>query len=445
MRAKSARELAFLTLRSIWQETSHPNVILSRILEESTLSALDRALCTELVYGVLRWRLALDWTIQKFSNRQISSLPPGLLDILRLAAYQLIYLDRIPATAAINEAVNMAKNEFHLGIGGYTNGVLRSLERGLKEISLPERSRDPIEFLSVKYSQPPWLVSMWIEEIGETAAEEILEASNVRPKVKIRTNLLKITRLGLVKRLKERGIESDQSDLTKQGIVVHSGNVASLPEFKAGLFTIQDEGSMLVSSVVDPDEGSRVLDFCAGQGGKTTHLAELMGGRGEITAIDTSEERLKNLSLAIRRLSLKNICPIKLDGTKASSVLKNDYDRVLVDAPCSGLGVLARRPDIRWKRSIADIQNLASLQYDLLSSASNFLKPKGRLVYSVCTISKRETTEVVEKFLHSHDGFKLEDLSKRNDLRRFGKDKTIQLLPGGQLTDGMFIASFIKK
>ncbi|MDI6799218.1 MAG: 16S rRNA (cytosine(967)-C(5))-methyltransferase RsmB [Actinomycetota bacterium] len=441
----TARKLALFTLRRIEEEGLFANIYLGRILDESGLNDVDRSLVTELVYGVLRRRTSLDWAIQSFSNREIDSLPKGFLDILRLGAYQLLYLDKIPPSAAVDESVKLTKEEFHQGVASYANAVLRSLARGKENIKLPDRANDVVKYLSVKHSHPRWLVEMWMAELGVSETEALLEANNQRPKVKVRVNLLKTTRSSLIQRLAKAGVSSQESRLVKEGLIILSGpNVAALDDFKEGLFTIQDESSMIVTSILAPKAGDEVLDLCAGQGGKTTHLAEMMGDNGHILALDLNEKRLENLKGVLLRLSLKSVETRVMDATKAASLLKAKFDRVLLDAPCSGLGVLARRPDARWQREPQDIKRLAKLQFDLLVQASKLAKRGSRIVYSVCTISKAETGDLISKFLQRNPDFYLEDLSKRPDTKIFAGDKTVQFLPHKHDLDGMFIASLIK-
>ncbi|MDO8885382.1 16S rRNA (cytosine(967)-C(5))-methyltransferase RsmB [Candidatus Oleimmundimicrobium sp.] len=441
----SARELALNVIYKVHTDKGFVNPLLSKAFTKSKLSRLDKALTTELVYGTLRMEGSIDWIISQFSSRKINEISPKALDILRLGVYQIFYLDKIPARAAIDESVKLAKKNFHQGIANFTNGILREIERNKDKIIYPKKEDDLVTYISIKYSHPKWLVQKWIREMGPEETEDLCKENNVRPKLKLRTNLLKNTAKKLANLLKKKGITTFPSDLLPEGLVIADGlNLDELEEFKKGLFFVQDESSMVVSHVLSPQEGETVLDICAAPGGKTTHLAEIMKNKGLIIAIDINSARLCLLEQSCKRMGCEIASIVELDALKLDKLLRKPVDKILLDAPCSGLGVLARRPDARWRKNSQQIRELAILQQKLLESAARFLKCGGRLVYSVCTISNEETLDIITNFLDTHSEFELEDINDRLPKQLKTGDKWIQFLPHKHKTDGMFIASLIR-
>ncbi len=443
--ATSARELALNVIHDIHNGKDFVNVLLPKALKKSGLSRLDRALATELVYGVLRMEGTIDWVLSQFSSRKIDKISPKALDILRLGVYQLLYLDKIPPRAAVDESVQLAKENFHQGIANFVNGILREIDRSRDKIVYPKKEEDLIAYISLKHSHPEWLVKKWIDEIGAKETEKLCAANNVRPQLKLRANLLKITPEELAGTLRRRGVITTPSKLLPEGLVVTEGaGLAELKEFKEGFFFIQDESSMLVSHILNPQEGETVLDVCAAPGGKTTHMAEIMKNKGSIIAADINPLRLNLLKQSCERMGNKIISIIQVDALKPNKVLRKPVDKVLIDAPCSGLGVLARRPDARRKKTLRQIEELANLQGELIESVSYLVKPGGSLVYSVCTISKKETLGVIDAFLNKHPEFKLDDINGYLPLELRTNNKWIQLWPHKHRTDGMFIARLIR-
>ncbi len=441
----TARELTLNIIMEVHQNKSYVNFLLPEKLEKSQLSKLDRALTTELVCGVLRMEGTIDWILSQFSSRKIDKILPEVLDILRIGIYQLIYLNKIPPHAVIDESVKLAKKNFHQGVANFVNGILRTINREKNKIVYPRKEDNLIDYISVKYSHPKWLVQKWISELGPEETEDLCKANNVRPKLKLRTNLIKITPDKLANLLKKRGIITTSGSFLDECLMVVEGfNLASLREFKEGFFFIQGESSMLVSRIVNPKAGDTILDICAAPGGKTTHLAEIMKNQGQIIAVDLHRNRLKLLEDSCKRMGIKIAVPVQADATKLGETINKPVDKVLLDAPCSGLGTLAKRPDARWQKSLRQIKELAVLQQKLLKSASSFVKCGGSLVYSVCTISKEETIDTINFFLHEHPEFKLEDINSQLPLSLKSKNKWLQLLPNEHQTDGMFIAGLIR-
>lgn len=440
---RTARELALEAIHRVHQTEGYANILLPHMLSESSLSARDRALATEIVYGTLRSEGTLDWIIGRFLPHGLESVPPLALDILRMGGYQLIFTERIPAHAACNESVKLAKKFFPPRIANFVNAVLRRVATKKDELPWPDFNKNPVDFISLKYSHPRWMVKMWVKELGLKETEKLCQANNLRPKLSVRVNTLKTSPEKLIPLLEKRKLKVVRSELIPEALIIREGrSVLNLPEFKQGLFTVQGESSILVSRVVAPQAGETILDVCAAPGGKTTHLAQLMGNQGLIIAVDIHAQRLRLLRRTCKQLGVEIVATVEADGTLLGGVIKEPVDRILVDAPCSGLGVLAKRPDSRWRKNLGQIKELSRLQVRLLESAAGFVKPGGVLVYSVCTISRKETTEVVKGFLKGHPEFSLDDVPDMPQDSNF--DGGFQLLPHKHGTDGMFIARLLR-
>jgi 16S rRNA (cytosine967-C5)-methyltransferase len=334
-----------------------------------------------------------------------------LKNLLRLGAYQILFLDRVPASAAVNESVRLAKAFGEGAIAGFVNAVLRAVTRA-ETIPLPDPVDDPILHLSVKYSHPEWLVTRWLARLGPERTVALCAASNEIPPVTVRVNLLRTTRDALTAELSRAGIEVTACRVSPTGLMLRGvALLTELPAYRRGEFYVQDEAAQLVGLAVDPKPGERILDACAAPGGKSTHLAELMDDRGEITAADAGAKRLERIVENANRLGLTSIRPVMADLTGDSSVLGlTPYDRILVDAPCSGLGVLRRNPEAKWYKTEEVIRKMAALQLKILAKAGTLLKPGGVLVYSTCTTEPEENENVVGAFRARHPGFRLESL-----------------------------------
>ncbi|HHV62646.1 MAG TPA: 16S rRNA (cytosine(967)-C(5))-methyltransferase RsmB [Firmicutes bacterium] len=493
--AAQSRRVALQVLYQIDVEGAYAGIALDRALERSLASPRDRALATELVYGVTRWLKTLDWIVDRFSTRPVTRLSPWVRNILRLGLYQLMFLKSVPGPVAINEACELARSVGHPGVVGFVNGVLRNILRKMNagaasgdvggmyaarfpaaalfpDIEFPDIDEDPVEAISVGYSHPGWLVARWIEQLGVERAMEICRLNNEPPPVSLRANLLKTTPLRLVDLLSQEGIQARSSQLAPEGIVLepgeppaHSGSPAGLAErgglaglraYREGLFTIQDESSMLVAHVLGPEPGQTVIDACSAPGGKTTHIAEMMGDAGQVLAFDIHPHRLGLLRQNLERLGIKSIRPIELDTRRLGENYRGVADRVLVDAPCSGTGVLRRRPDARWRKRPEDLPAFHALQMEILRSASNCLKREGILVYSTCSMEPEEGEDVVGEFLsESEEGSKFVLLNVYDRLpatfRQAFPDEThngcgwLRLFPDVHGVDGFFMAAMMLK
>jgi len=442
MPKSQARGLALRTLIDYEKRDAYLGVLLSSRLADSGLERRDRALVTELVQGTARMKLTLDWTLRSFSKRPLEELESGVLWSLRLAAFQVMFTS-IPDYAAVDMAAQATLDVVGRRAVGYVNAVMRAFAQGCEKISFPDRETDPAAFLEARYSHPRWIVEMWISELGVEKAEALCAADNLNPPLALRTNTLRTSRESLVMALEERGMEVEEGTLSPECLLVKgSGPPADLPEFRDGLIAIQDQGAQIVGHQVDPRPGMRVLDICAAPGGKANHLAELMGNEGSVVAVDMNRSRLAMVEQAANRLGNTIVRTVAMDARELRGQLDGDFDRVLVDAPCSGLGTLARRPDARWRKRPADVESLARLQEYLLAAGSEMVSPGGIIVYSTCTISRRENDGVVEAFLDSRSG-RFEPVAA--PLLKRANRPYMQLFPDTDSCDGMFAAVLRKK
>ncbi|HEY3368589.1 MAG TPA: 16S rRNA (cytosine(967)-C(5))-methyltransferase RsmB [Symbiobacteriaceae bacterium] len=448
---KSAREAALRALWDIDVKESYANLALDARLTGSKLEGRDRGLATELVYGVTRRRGAVDWAILQVADRPLEKIDPWIRNVLREAVYQVLYMDRVPHRAAVDEAVELAKQYGHAGVAKFVNGVLRNFLRKLPTLPWPDPAEDPVGALSVLHSHPEWLVEAWSGRYGTEEAIRLMEASNRVPPLTIRANRTKGTREQVAEALAAEGVKTEPAPLSPDGLIVHDLTAVSfldrLKAMKAGLFTVQDESSMLVAPVLDPQPGWTVLDVAAAPGGKATHLAERMAGQGKVIAVDIHAHKVELIEHAARRLGLPNVEGVCADARELGKMMPERADAVLCDVPCSGLGTLARRPDARWRKSESDVLNLVPIQRAILDSAALCLKPGGVLVYSTCTIEPRENQDLVESFVASHPDFAFDDIRPYlpEPLRAEAGTGYIQLLPHIHGTDGFFMARMIRR
>jgi len=375
-------------------------------LARQRLDARDSAFLLELVFGTLRNRALLDWTLNRFSAKPLDTTDAWTRNILRLAAYQMLFLDRVPVSAAVNTAVELAKA--HGKKHGYVNGLLRGLDRKRSTIGLPDHS-DPVVRLAIRYSHPLWLVRRWAARYGTAATETLLQANNLPAPLTIRANRLKTTREALRTALEAEGVTVAETDHASSGLTIVSTPqwLRTLQAYRDGWFVVQDQAAQLISLLLSPRPGETVLDACAAPGGKTTHLAELMQDQGDVVALELDASRIMKIRENSRRLGMTSIKAIQGD---AASYQEGSYDRVLVDAPCSGLGVLRRHPDGRWNKTEQTVGEHALLQRRILQNCSGLLKPGGALVYATCTTEPAENDDVIAWFLDGPgSAFRIDD------------------------------------
>lgn len=388
---------------------SQADELLSSLLSNPALSRKDKAFITQLVYGVLRWRNRLDWIIELFSKRRLAKMTPWIINILRLGVYQLLFLDRVPSSAAVNESVVLAHRYGHKGTAGLVNAVLREVNRKREGIDYPDRVEDPVFYLSVVHSHPRWLVERWLGRYGFEKTEKICRENNSLPWLTIRVNLLKTSVGDLRQELMKEGLGALPCYYSSEGLRLEfNADLFYRRSFKEGLFQVQDEASILVSHLLDPHPGRNILDVCAAPGGKATHIAELMENRGKLFAGDSRRRRLKMLKENFKRLGAENFRIFCADATMPLP-FKSDFDGVLVDAPCSSLGVVRRNPDIKWKRKESDIDSLTRVQLKILGNASSSVKKGGVLVYSTCSNEPEESRGIIKTFLERNQDFFVDD------------------------------------
>ena len=441
---RSARQLASEILLKVDAAKAYADVLLDHALRSANLSPSDRSLLTELTYGTLRWRGTIDYRLDRKLRRPMCETDPLIRNLLRVACYQIFYLDRIPSYAAVNEAVELAKSYGGRKAAGFVNGVLRSLLR--EQEALPTDSS--VASLSIQYSHPEWIVRRWLAEFGADEAAALMRANNERAPLVLRTNGLKCNRDELLERFAQAGVESQATPLSLYGIVLPSaGAVDALPGFSEGLFQVQSESSQLVVELLAPVPGERILDACAAPGGKSTFIAELQRDTGEVLAIDSSKRGVGRIRENASRLGLHSIHAVTGDATQPLGELANKpFDRILLDAPCSGLGTLRGHPEIKWQREESDIRRLSLLQRKLLDQVAGYLAPQGILVYATCTLTADENENNVKAFLAAHGEFELQEAARY--LSSQASDMTLgkyfRALPQRDNTDGFFAARLRK-
>jgi len=415
----SARSVALSVLIESVKSDEGVDVLLDRRLAQSTCDSRDRALAMELTYGILRRLTTIDWRLASVVDKPLLRLPLIVQMIVRLGAYQLLYLDRIPRSAAVNESVQLAKRRAkQLGRdwSGFVNAVLRSLLRSPVP-PWPKVETDAARALSVRYSIPEWLSQRWIDRLGVVGAEVACEAASTIPPVTLRVNLLKTTRDVFLETLHTAGLRARATDMSPAGVLLEDGGaITSLPGFQEGAFYVEDEAAQLIPPLLDPHPGETILDACAAPGGKTTHLATLMRNRGTIYAVDRKPDRLELLRDNCHRLGIEIVRPIAGDIKQPSTwshvadTQDGRFDRILVDAPCSGLGVLRRHPEAKWRKDSQAFLRHQTLQLQILSSVATRLRAGGVLVYSTCSSEPEENEDVIEQFCRSDAGFRPESV-----------------------------------
>jgi 16S rRNA (cytosine967-C5)-methyltransferase len=403
----------------------------------------DSAFILELVYGTLRNRSRLDWVLNQLSLQPLHKTDPLTRNILRLGAYQLLFLDRVPSSAAVNTSTELAKG--HGKKPGYVNGLLRNLDRQRSAIVYPG-PEDSVRQLAVLYSHPEWLVRRWVRRYGAELAASLLRENNHPAPLVVRTNSLRTTRSGLNAAFASQGVEARETRYATAGIeILSSPGLHDLPAYDRGWFIVQDEAAQLIGFLLSPQPGEAVLDACAAPGGKATHLAEFMQNKGTVVALESDSRRMTRISENTQRLGTTVVVPVQGD---ARNFREGRFDKILIDAPCSGLGVLRRHPDGRWNKSEQMIRERAAVQRQILENCSELLKPGGALVYATCTTEPEENEEVIGDFLAKHPEFSLDDprlylpaaAGKLVDNRGF-----FRTFPDEPAVDGFFGVRMMKK
>jgi 16S rRNA (cytosine967-C5)-methyltransferase len=453
-----SRQLAFQTLRSI-QRGAFADVAVDKTLQHNQLSSQDKALFTELVYGCVRRQRTLDALVDQFGKKKSHQQPPDLRLILHLGLYQLRYLNQIPPSAAVNTTVDLAKQNGFAGLAGVVNGMLRQYERSqsvredgedaeesflVDPLQLPE---DSVPRLGILHSYPDWIVQIWLEQFGLKETERLCQWMNQPPAIALRVNPLKASIEQVEAAMTAAGVAVKRMPPLPQALqlVKHEGAIQHLPGFQEGWWMVQDGSAQLVSHILDPQPGETVIDACAAPGGKSIHIAELMQDQGVIWACDRTKSRLKKLQQNCDRLGIHSI-QIRLGDSRCIPEFEGQGDRVLLDAPCSGLGTLHRHADARWRQTPASVKDLVQLQTELLEQASTWVKPGGTLVYATCTLNPAENEERVQVFLSSHPEWHLTPPAASSLASPFlSPEGWLKVLPHDWEMDGFFMARLQRK
>jgi len=438
-RKPGAREIALQVLLAVETRSAYSDRVLETKLREAALSPKDAALVTSLVQGSIRYKALLDHHLEHLTRGGWERLPGPIRAALRLGAYQVLVLTRIPASAAVHESVELAKRYGHPGTAGLANAVLRRLAAG-ERAPLPDRDSDPAGYLAVVHSHPRWLVSRWLDRYGVDEAEQLLAADNEEPSVSVRANAHRIRAAELAKLLEAEGIASRPGPNGGPVLVLEGGFVASRsPLFRDGLLSLQDEAEASVPALLDIKAGDRLLDLCAAPGGKASQMAERVAPGGRLTAVEVQPGRARALrENLVHRLRLPGIDVVLADGRAVP--FAQPFDGVLLDAPCTGLGVLRRRADARWRKEESDIARMAALQSTLLDRAGGLTRPGGVLVYSVCSLEPEETDRVVASFLERTPAFRMEDARPYLPSGFASHEPVLRATPHRHGTDGVFAA-----
>lgn len=411
----TGRHLARLVLDQYENEGAYLNLALTRTLNQfNQADRREKDFCSELAYGVLRYLFKIDFILGRLLSRPLNSLKTPVKNILRIAIFQLLKLPEIPDHAVVHTAVVETKNTKYSGLAGLVNGVLRNYLRKREDIVLPDPALETVKYLSLEYSHPKWLVERWLERFGLETTERILKANNEIPPLTVRINQHLTDCKALKSQLTAQGIHWLPGHFLEEAITFQDlpCALAELPQFQEGKIFVQDESSMLVARLLAPRPGETIIDFCAAPGGKSTHLAELANDQCQIISIDDHPHKIDLIRENASRLKLKKIEPVLGDARKVFAGDARQVDAVLVDAPCSGTGVLRRRVDARYRRKPEDIKALAALQREILEEAARLVRMGGRLVYSTCTLEPEENQEQIKWFIENHSGFQIEPYSE---------------------------------
>lgn len=408
-----ARSVACSVLLQV-EQGGYSDILLDKVLRHTDMPTAERNLATQLVYGVLRRRGSLDYALSSLCRQPFNAVEMPVRWLMRLGAYQILYLDRIPAHAAVHTCVELARSMKLERATGFLNGILRNLIRRADTLAWPEKETDPLGYLTHTMSSPAWLAQRWIAELGSETAMQLAEINTAPAPNTVRVNTLKITRDDLLHTLAREDVEATPTTFAPDGITIAGSFVAPLKWLHEGLLQPQDEASILVGHLLQVQPGQRLLDVCAAPGGKTCHMATLGENRVDIVALDLHKHRLNQLEDGARRQGCNNITSYVHDMTEPCRHIAGEvFDTVLVDAPCSGLGVLRRNPELRWRRVPEDIPRLAAIQQNIIRNASVHVAPGGRLVYALCTTTHEESVAVIEEFLKQNKDFMQEDLRRQ--------------------------------
>ena len=442
------RELVLGVLLEVTRDGEYSHISLRNVLTKyQYLDKRDRAFITRVVEGTLEHMIEIDYIINQFSKVKVNKMKPVIRCILRSAVYQLKYMDSVPNSAACNEAVKLATKKGFASLKRFVNGVLRSIERNLAQITYP-KEENLLEYLSVKYSMPEWILNKWLTQFDRATVETMLADFQAEKPTTIRVNRNVMSKEVLIKSLEKQGVHVENHPYHDDALWISSYDyLADLDSFQEGAFHVQDISSMLVAHLANPQEGNVVIDVCAAPGGKSLHMAELLRGTGHVEARDLTDYKVNLIWDNIERSGMQNIEAVRQDATVFDEVSVEKADIVVADLPCSGLGVLGKKTDLKYKMTEQTQNDLVELQRNILSKVKSYVKTGGILIYSTCTINEDENMGNVDWFLSENQEFELvsvkEDLCEelRESVVREG---CLQFLPGVHKSDGFFIAKFKK-
>ncbi|MBM4160079.1 MAG: 16S rRNA (cytosine(967)-C(5))-methyltransferase RsmB [Ignavibacteria bacterium] len=433
---RGPRGTAVKILNRVERSDAYLDRLLDAEMRTAEMNELDKSLLNEIVTGAIRWQMKLDWVLTGFFHGNFTKAETNIRNALRVALYQILFLDKVPHAAAVNESVEFIKRLRGQKVADLVNAILRNILRNLENIRYPDFKEDKIQHLAVVESHPVWIVRRWVDRFGYDEARRLLAANNQRPDLTLRVNRLKIDFEYFLSQLDQHQIQFSRSQYLDFFVrVKHMAGIGGSEMYRQGFFLVQDESAGLAVRLLDPKPGDRVLDMCAAPGGKTTFIGELMKNIGELVAIDRYETRLNLVKNACQRLGIANAHFIAAD---AATVQTTPAERVLVDAPCSGLGVLSKKPDAKWKRELEDLAKLVEIQRGILENSARLVKPNGILVYSTCTTEPEENLLLVKSFLSSHPDFVVENANQFVDQRLVTSDGCVETLPHRDGMDGSF-------
>ena len=431
-----ARELALKILYRMDKENAFSNIVLNEEIKNNRekFTEKDIGLISQIVYGTTTWKLTIDEIIKKYSKIKLKKISPWIINILRIGIYQIIFLDKIPKSAAVNESVNLAKRYGHSGSANFVNAILRKIDKidydNFKSIE------NFVERISKQYSMPEWIIQELLKQNTNEKVEEICKNLTLKPNITIRVNNLKTNKQELKNKLEEKQIIFEDTDLEDFLIIKNLKDIEGVELFKKGYFTIQDESAGLTAKILNPKHNQKILDACSAPGGKTTYIAELMKNEGEIIAWDIYNHRLKLIEENCKRLGINIVKTQIKDASIFDEKYVENFDKILLDVPCLGIGVIKRKPDIKWERKKEDIKEISKIQLQILETCSKYLKKGGELVYSTCSIFKEENENVINNFLEKNMEF---EICKNKD-----NIECINIYPNVK-QDGFFICKLIKK
>ncbi|HSL88396.1 MAG TPA: 16S rRNA (cytosine(967)-C(5))-methyltransferase RsmB [Ignavibacteriaceae bacterium] len=436
------RGLAVKILNRVERSDSYLERLLENEMKNSELVGPDKALLYELVHGVVRWMGRLDWVLNGFYKGQFSKAIPNLKNGLRVALYQILFLDRIPDHASVNEAVEFVKKLQGQKPADLTNAILRNIIRSKNAIRYPDPNEDLIGYYAAFYSHPSWMVKRYVARFGREETEKLLQANNEKPYLTLRVNLLKTNIEDFKKLLASVGLKYRNGNYINEFLQLQNlTNITSWEYFSKGYFNIQDESTGLACRLLDVRENMRVLDLCSAPGGKTAYITVMMKDRGEVVAIDKYESRLRLVEQNLKRLGIQSVKTIAMDALEYEGKL---FDRVLADVPCTGTGTLSKKPDIKWKKDIFDLRKMNELQYKLICKAAEMVKPGGAFVYSTCSIEPEENWVIVKKFLENYPNYILDKVDDKFSKDLIDENGCIQTFPHIHQMDGAFAARVLR-